>query len=65
MTDTHPEIAERFEKLMKMKTNEERLLMGFSMFDAAKQITKSSILKQNPLISPKDMRKKILKRFYG
>jgi len=65
MTDTHPKIAERFERLMKMKTNEERLLMGFSMFNAAKQIIKSSILEQNPLISSKDMKREILKRFYG
>jgi len=65
MTDTHPKIAERFERLMKMKTNEERLLMGFSMFNTARQIVKSAILKQYPLISSKDMKQEILKRFYG
>ena len=64
MTDTHPEISERFERLMRMKTNEERLLMGLSMYDTAREIVKASILKQYPHISSRDMKRQIRKKFY-
>lgn len=65
MNDTHPAIAERFERLMKMKTNEERLLMGFSMYDTAREIVKAALLKQYPHISERDMKRQILKKFYA
>jgi hypothetical protein len=65
MNDTHPEIAVRFRDLMKAKTNEQRLLMGCSMFDTAKQIVQSAIYAQRPAITPEEMRKEIFLRFYG
>ena len=47
------------------RSGEERLLMGCSMYTAAKGIVKSSILAKNPDISDKEMKKKIFNRFYG
>jgi hypothetical protein len=65
MNDTHPEMAVRFRDLMKAKTNEQRLLMGCSMFDTAKHIAQSAIYSQRPSITPEEMRKEIFLRFYG
>jgi len=65
MNDTHPEVAAQFRDLMKAKSNEERLLMGCSMYDTAKQIVQSAIYSQRPEITPEEMRKEIFLRFYG
>ena len=65
MNDTHPDIAIRFRDLMMSKSGEERLLMGFSMYDAAREIVRSAILAQRPDITPEEMRKEIFLRFYG
>lgn len=65
MNDTHPDIAARFRDLMKGKSNEQRLLMGCSMFDTAKKIAQSAIYSQRPSITPEEMRKEIFLRFYG
>jgi len=65
MNDTHPEVALQFRDLMKAKSNEQRLLMGCSMFDTAKQIVQSAIYGQRPEITPEEMRKEIFLRFYG
>ena len=56
MNDTHPEVVAQFRDLMKAKSNEQRLLMGCSMFDTAKQIVQSAIYSQRPEISPEVMR---------
>ncbi len=65
MNDTHPEAAAQFQSLMRSKSNEERLLMGCSMYDTAKQIVESAILNQNPGITAQRMKKEIFLRFYG
>ena len=65
MNDTHPEIAIRFRNLMMSKTGQERLLMGCSMYDAAKEIVRSSIHNNHPGITEEGMRKEIFLRFYG
>jgi len=65
MNDTHPEVAAQFRDLMKARSNEQRLLMGCSMFDTAKQIVQSAIYSQHPGITPEEMRKEIFLRFYG
>jgi len=65
MNDTHPEVAAQFRDLMKARSNEQRLLMGCSMFDTAKQIIQSAIYSQHPGITPEEMRKEIFLRFYG
>jgi hypothetical protein len=65
MNDTHPEIAARFRDLMKAKSNEQRLLMGCSMFDTAKQVVRSAIYSQRPAITPREMKIEIFLRFYA
>ncbi len=65
MNDTHPEIAIRFQNLMMLKSGEQRLLMGCSMYDAAKEIVRSSIYNEYPQISAGQMKKEIFIRFYG
>lgn len=47
------------------KSNEELLIMGYSMCNTAKEIVKSSILNNNPGISNEDLRREIILRFYG
>jgi len=65
MFDTHPDIAIRFRDLMMSKTGEERLLMGCSMYDTARQIVRSSIYNNRPEITDDEMKKEIFLRFYG
>ena len=65
MNDTSPAVNAHFESLIMQKSAEERLRMGCSMFDTAKQIVKSSILETNPSVSDKQMRREIFVRFYG
>ena len=65
MNDTHPEVAVRFRELMMGKTGQERLLMGCSMYDTAKEIVRSSIYNRRPGITEADMRREIFLRFYG
>ena len=65
MFDTHPDIAIRFRDLMMSKTGEQRLLMGCSMYDTARQIVRSSIYNNRPEISEREMKKEIFLRFYG
>lgn len=64
MFDTHPDIAIRFRDLMMSKSGQERLLMGCSMYDTAKQIVRSAIYNERPEISEKEMNKEIFLRFY-
>ena len=65
MNDTHPDIAVRFRELMMSKSGEERLLMGCSMYDTAKQIVRSAIYNSRPGITDAEMKKEIFLRFYG
>ena len=44
MFDTHLDIAVRFRDLMMSKTGQERLLIGCSMYDAAKEIVRSEFI---------------------
>lgn len=65
MKDTTPEIESLFNRMMMSKTGQERLKMGFSMFEMARKQVLASILNQNPNADPKEIRKQIFLRFYG
>jgi len=65
MFDTHPDVAIRYRDLMMSKSGQQRLLMGCSMYDTAKQIVRSAIYNSRPNITDKDMKKEIFLRFYG
>ena len=65
MSNDSLEASKQFQRLIMLKTPEERLRMGCSMFDTAKAMARSSILAQFPDISSGDMKKKIFLKFYG
>ena len=65
MKDTHPMIAKKIKTLMKKKSGEERLMMGFSMFETAKKLAISSLFSKSNKRSHTDLRKAIFLRFYG
>jgi len=65
MFDTHPEIAVRFRELMMRKSGQERLLMGCTMYDTAKQIVRSAIYNSRPGITDAELKREIFLRFYG
>ncbi len=50
-----------YRKMMAKKTGEERLLMGFSMFDFSSTILLSSIKESTP---PEKLKKKVFLRLY-
>ena len=65
MNDTHPEIAAMFRDLIMQKSGEQRLMMGFSMYDTAREIVRSAVYNTNPAITEKQMKKEIFLRFYA
>ena len=65
MDDTNKTIASKFFQLMMEKSEEERFLMGCSMYEAARKIAESAILNQNPRITPEKLKEAIFLRFYG
>ena len=65
MNDTHPDVAIRFRDLMMSKTGQQRLLMGCSMYDTAKEIVRSAIYNSRPGITDAEIKKEIFLTFYG
>jgi hypothetical protein len=65
MNDTLPEISVQFQNMMMRKSGEQRLLMGFSMYDTARKIVCSSIYNKYPEITAGQIKKEIFVRFYG
>jgi len=64
-SDTSINTEKLFRKLLLQKSNEDRLIMGCSMYNTAKELVKSSIINENPNISQRNLKIEILKRFYG
>lgn len=65
MNDTSPEMEKRYHAMLMERSGEERLRMGCSMFDAAKEIVRNSILNENSGLTENDLKEKIFLRFYG
>jgi hypothetical protein len=65
MKDTSPEMESRFNEMMMKKSGEERLKMGFSMFDMARRQIVASVKMNKPDADIKDIRREIFLRFYG
>ena len=65
MKDTSPEMESYFNALIMKKSGQERLKMGFSMFDMARRQVLASILKDNPNADPNEILREIFLRFYG
>ena len=65
MKDTSPHMEQKFREMLMTRSNEERFMMGISMFDTARHIVISSIKHENPDISEEELRVQIFLRFYG
>ena len=65
MRDTSPKITEKVLEMIRQKTPEERMMMGFSMYETSRQLIINAILEKNPGISLKDLRCEFFLKFYG
>ena len=65
MTDTEPQVVEKMAELLRNHTPEERLIMGCSMYDFARQLVVSSLLQNDPHLSQGVLRRELFLRFYG
>ena len=65
MTDTHPDIEERFFRMIMERSGEERLRMGLAMNQTVRRLVIASLLNQNREASEKDIKSAIFERFYG
>jgi hypothetical protein len=65
MRDTTPEVDEMMRKMMQMKSSDERLKMGCSMYETSRYLVIRAILSDHPDISEVDLRKELFLRFYG
>ena len=65
MNDTAPEIEALFNQMMMKKSGQERMMMGFSMFDMARMQVVAGIRANKPDASSQEIRREIFLRFYG
>ncbi len=65
MKDTSPEMETCFLEMIMEKSGQERMKMGFSMFELARKQVIASILNENPKADTKEIRAKMFLRFYG
>lgn len=65
MTDTPPEVMQRYRAMLLARSPEERLKMGCSMSATARALVRASVLAQDPHVSPAALRRALFLRFYG
>lgn len=65
MSDTRPEVAEAYRRLLLRRSGEERLKMGSSMHATARALVRASVLARDPQASPGAVRRALFLRFYG
>ncbi|MBI4822919.1 MAG: hypothetical protein HY805_01650 [Nitrospirae bacterium] len=65
MKDTHPDMEERFFRMILERSAEERLRMGFEMNAMVRRLVTASILQDNPEASDEEIKIGIFRRFYG
>ena len=65
MNDTPPDVAAAFRTIAMQRTESERALMAFEMFDLARTLMIADIRTQHPDVSDTDLRVKIFERTYG
>ena len=64
MNDTPAQIEEKMREMIHKKTPEERLKMGYSMFELSKSLVIHSLLEECPNLSYSELRKELFLRFY-
>ena len=62
MDDTTPEIKKKMRELMMARTGSERVIMGASMFDAARTLVLASMPKD---LSNEELKRRLFERIYG
>ena len=65
MNDTSLEVESRFHEMVMKKSGQERLKMGFSMFNMARRQVVASIRMYKPDADVRDIKSGIFLRFYG
>ena len=65
MTDTPPDINERYRAMLMQRTGEARLIMGCAMRDTARAFVEASLREQDPHATEAVIRKGLFLRFYG
>lgn len=65
MTDTPPDVMQRYRALLLARSPEERLKMGCSMGATARALARASVLAGDPQASPAALRRALFLRFYG
>ena len=62
MTDTEPEIAKLFYRMIMSRSGEERFMMGIRSFEAARAIVLASLPADLP---ERELKHRLFERFYG
>jgi uncharacterized protein UPF0158 len=65
VTDTPPEVMQRYRAMLLARSPEDRLKMGCSMSATARALVRASVLAQDPHASPAAVRRALFLRFYG
>lgn len=65
MKDTNPQIESRFIEMLMKKSGQERMRLGFSMFDMVQRQVIASIKMDKPEADIREIREGIFLRFYG
>jgi hypothetical protein len=65
MRDTSPESEKQYLQMMMERSGQERLKMGFSMFNLARKQALASIRRNIPMASEEEIRKELFSRFYA
>lgn len=65
MTDTPPDIDERYRAMLMQQTGEERLIMGYAMPDKALAFVEASLREQAAQATAATIHKGLFLRFYG
>lgn len=65
MTDTPPDIEERYRAMLMQRTGEARMIMGCAMRDTARAFVEASLREQDPHATEAAIRKGLFLRFYG
>jgi len=65
VTDTPPEVMQRYRAMLLERSPEERLKMGCSMGATARMLVRASVLAQDPHASPAAVRRALFLCFYG
>ncbi len=62
MNDTPPEIEKKVREMMMARSGAERMIMGASMFDAARAMVLASLPKDLP---EEEIKRRLFERIYG